>query len=117
MNFVYLVKGMFYLLGFESLSDPDTRYINVIENQDDIVLMPVSEKGNDSDSSYYSDIIDPSFKEKMMQIFDRSDFPVLAFVELYGSYYSKSTQPIDVLDALKMCCDFRDIDEVSVRVI
>ena len=117
MSFIYLINGFLYFIGFESLSDPDTRYINVIENQNDIVLMPVSEKGDDPDSSYYSDIIDPGFKAKMMQIFDRSDFPVLAFVELYGSYYSKSTQPIDVLDALKMCCDFRDIDEVSVRVI
>ncbi|SDB39798.1 hypothetical protein SAMN02910317_01965 [Ruminococcaceae bacterium FB2012] len=117
MNFVYLVKGMFYLLGFERLYNPDFKYIRVTETLGDITLMPVNDKDDDPESCYYSDISDPSFKEKMMQIFDRCDYNILAFVEFDDIYYSKLTHTIDFLDALKTCCDFREIDEVSVRVI
>ena len=117
MNFLYVIEGMIYLLGFEALYDPDIKYIGVIENQGTIVLTPAGEKDDDAETRYFNDISDPDFKDYLLETFDRCDYEVLAFVELYGCYYSKLTQTINILDAIKMCCDFRETDEVPVRVI
>ena len=117
MNFIFLIDGRFYFLGFEKLYDPDYSYIQVAETQGDITMMPVNVRDDDSDSRCFHDICDPAFKEEMLMIFDRCDYQLLAFVEVDGVYYSKLTHTVSFLDAIKTCCDFREEDEIIVRVI
>ncbi len=117
MNYIFIIDGHVYFLGFESLYDPDYRYIRMTETQGDITFMPVNEKDDDPNSGFFCDISDSSFKEDLIQIFNRCDYEFLAFIEMDGIYYSKLTHTIDFFDAIKFCCDFREENEIVVRVI